>query len=77
MKHIQQEDFCCINRSEKCSICYDKHFPSGFDYETCSVLVAIEKQSVEIAEGVHIGKKDEEIGAGDQVCMYTTEQSCG
>ena len=41
----------------------------GMDYKHATIIVAVDKQSQEIASSVHINKKDEEIGAGDQGLM--------
>merc|ERR1712061_764363 len=38
--------------------------------KTCEVLVRINKQSPDIAGGVHVGKEDLDVGAGDQGIMF-------
>jgi S-adenosylmethionine synthetase len=46
----------------------------NFDYESCAVLVAVDKQSPDIAQGVNAvaakGKEDNKQGAGDQGMMF-------
>ncbi|MFV2056592.1 MAG: methionine adenosyltransferase, partial [Thiohalomonadales bacterium] len=41
----------------------------GFDWESCAVLTSIDKQSVDIAQGVN-ESNDHEQGAGDQGLMF-------
>ena len=35
-----------------------------------TVLINVEQQSCEIAAAVHVGKSDEDMGAGDQGLMF-------
>merc|ERR1711874_687877 len=49
----------------------------GLSDQTCEVLVRINKQSPDIAGGVHVGKEEMDVGAGDQGIMfgYATDET--
>merc|ERR1711971_878399 len=42
----------------------------GLSDKTCEVLVRINKQSPDIAGGVHVGKEDLDVGAGEEGIMF-------
>jgi len=68
-------DISSIVRSKIAEIGYT-HSDMGYDAKTCGVLVAIDKQSGDIAMGVNSGESKEQ-GAGDQGLMfgYATDET--
>merc|ERR1712176_1476578 len=72
-----QLDYDAIVRAQVREIGYDSYVDDlssvdskGLSDKTCEVLVRINKQSPDIAGGVHVGKDEMDVGAGDQGIMF-------
>jgi len=70
-------DYEKLVRGAVASIGYDSYVDDlssvdskGLSDKTCEVLVRINKQSPDIAGGVHVGKDEMDVGAGDQGIMF-------
>lgn len=65
-------DYAHVAREAIQRIGYD-HSDKGFDYKTCAVMVTLDRQSPDIAQGVTEGQgihNQKEQGAGDQGIMF-------
>merc|ERR1712054_590412 len=59
----------CLTGDPKCKVACESD-SKDLSNKSCEVLVPINKQSPDIAGGVHVGKDELDVGAGDQGIMF-------